>query len=84
MSANGTEKPSNIVSLAHRRAERSRRLHPTRPHDAYSQSLEERLSRLEADFERLLEIVGDTTQLAEDNRDYLMRLLQLLKEKNIK
>jgi len=79
----GIEKPSNIVSLAHRRAERSRRLHPTRPHDAYSQSLEERLARLEADFDRLLEAVVDTTKLAEDNRDYMMRLLRLLKDKEL-
>lgn len=74
---------SNIISLAAKKAERQKRAHPTRPHDVYSQSLEERLSRLEADFERLLDIVGDTTQLAEDNRDYLMRLLRLLKEKDL-
>lgn len=55
--------------------------HPTRPHDAYSQSLEERLARLEADFDHLLSATHDAMKLAEDNRDYLMRLLRLLKDR---
>ena len=73
---------SNIISLAAKKAERQKRAHPTRPHDVYSQSLEERLSRLEADLDRLIDATIDVTKLAEDNRDYLMRLLRLLKEKD--
>ena len=75
------EVASNIVSLSAKRAERNRQLRPTRAHDAYSQSLEERLARLEADFDRLLSATHDAMKLAEDNRDYLMRLLRLLKDR---
>jgi hypothetical protein len=71
-------KTSNIVSLDWKR--RQARDKETRYSKYRSGSLEERMSALEDELDRVIGVVVDVADLAESNRDYLLALLKNLKE----
>ena len=72
------EKQSNIVSLAYHRKIVDQK--ETRYSRYRSGSLEERMSALEDELDRVIGVLVDTADLAERNRDHLLTLLKKLKE----
>lgn len=74
------EDKSNIVSIAYRREERTKKSAPSSRGMGMLAAYEKRIAVLEAQLAKLTEAL---TEVAEDtaiNRKHLMKLLQLLKE----
>lgn len=72
------DKTSNIVSLAWKRRQVQER--DTRYSRHRSGSIEERMAALEEELDRVVGVLVDTADLAEQNRDHLLTLLKKLKE----
>lgn len=80
------EKKSNIVSMSYWRKDKAKRKSPlpittSSSAPSYQASLEKRIAELEAEVDRLVTAVVDATNLAEANREHLLKLMKLLKEK---
>ena len=76
------DKQSNIVSLAYRREEA---LSERRKADKYKNQseFEIRIAELERKLDLITNVLMDTVDLAEDNRDYLLKLLRKLQDHQI-
>lgn len=80
------DKKSNIVSFDYWRKEKTRQKErqmsfvSSAQAPSYYTATEKRIAELEAEVERLTVLVVDAVNLAESNREYLMKLLRLLKD----
>lgn len=72
------QKQSNIISLDWKRKEAQSR--ETRYSKYRDNSLEGRIAALEDELDRVIGVLIDTTELAENNRGHLLTLLKRLKE----
>jgi uncharacterized small protein (DUF1192 family) len=75
------DKQSNVVSLAWKREERQREQIKKQIRDGRNSSLEQRIALLENELDRVIAILLDTNKLAEENRDYLIKMARLLQNK---
>jgi hypothetical protein len=76
------EKQSNIVSLAYKRDEAASEQRKADKYKNHSE-FEIRVAELERKLDRITNVLMDTVDLAEDNRDYLMKLLHKLRDHHI-
>jgi hypothetical protein len=76
------EKPSNIVSLAYKREEAASEQRKADKYKNHSE-FEMRVAELERKLDLITNVLMDTVDLAENNRDYLMKLLRKLQDHQI-
>jgi uncharacterized membrane protein len=76
------DKPSNIVSLAYKREEASSEQRKADKYKNHSE-FEIRVAELERKLDLITNVLMDTVDLAEDNREYLLRLLRQLQDHQI-